>query len=87
MIQVEETAGLEYINGAVAAVPGNGSITVINAGSGDIQVDVAAVETAKLQSCTGIWYYDIQMLDGASVVTTMQSGECYMLPDVTKVIA
>jgi hypothetical protein len=83
LIQIEETAGLEYIDGAAATVPGNGTITVIDAPSGDITVGLAAVEAAKLDDDTGHLSYDVQMLAGTTI-TTLVMGGAVIVADATK---
>lgn len=81
-IQVEETAGLLYINGAAAATPANGSITVTDAITGKITVALAAVETAKLADM-GNLYWDVQMLAGLTV-TTLVRGRAVIVGDSTR---
>jgi len=83
LIQIEETAGLLYINGAAASVAGNGSITVTDAANGNITIELAAVETAKLDDI-GRLYWDMQMLDGSGVVQTMTNGRAVIIGDVTR---
>lgn len=84
-IQIEETAGLLYINGAVAGTVANGDITVSNATLGVLTVELAAVETAKLTG-SGKWFYDIQaIISGA--VTTLLMGELYAIGDVTRAVS
>lgn len=55
IVQVEETAGLQYINGAVGT-PANGSIAVTNAALGNITVTVNANSTGfgKKQAWYGV---------------------------------
>ncbi len=82
-IMIEETAGLQYINRAGAAIPANGSITVIDPVSGSISIDLAASETAKLL-ITGNFYYDIQVLYATGVVTTLRMGRATIVGDMTR---
>jgi hypothetical protein len=84
IFQIEETAGLVYINGAAASIPANGSITVTDAAVGNITVVLAAVETAKIEA-TKKFFYDVQMLDGTTV-TTLRAGYLMVTSDVTKVV-
>lgn len=83
MIQISETTGLVYINGAAAAVPTNGAISIVNAKDGSIEVLLSADETAKLESCEGKWYYDVQV-EYATGIFTLLRGEFLTSPDVTR---
>jgi hypothetical protein len=85
IIQIDEDTGLLFLNGTAATVAGNGSIVVNNATTGSITITLAAAETDDLrkQSLT----YDIQMLTGAGVVTTLSEGGARVVADVTRVIA
>ena len=81
-VQIEESAGLEYIAGAVAGTSANGSIAVTNAVLGNLTVTLAAVESAKLAD-VGNLFYDIQMYDDPAV-TTLVRGRAVMMGDVTR---
>jgi hypothetical protein len=48
VLQVEESAGLLYINKAAATVPGNGTLTVDDASAGNITITLEAVESDKI---------------------------------------
>jgi hypothetical protein len=85
IIQIEESAGLLYINGAVATVAGNGSITVTDAVAGNITVALDEAETDDLEP-TGRLYYDVQVLTAAGNVTTLSSDLCRVIADVTRVV-
>jgi len=81
-IQISLLNGLQAIDGAPATVPANGSIVITNAVTGNITVNLAAVETAKLDvDFTG--YYDVQLLMGATV-TTLTHGCCSVVGDTTR---
>ncbi len=80
VIQVEETAGLLYLNGA-AGTAGNGSLTVTDAVAGDVTVVLAAVEAAKLARES--LYCDVQMTD-ASGTTTKHVTTLTITLDVTR---
>lgn len=80
--QIEETAGLLYINAAPASVAANGSITVVDAALGNITVRLEAVETAKLAALNKL-YYDVQWTDGTDV-TTPRRGRLLVVSDVTR---
>ena len=82
LVEIEETAGLEIIDGAAAGTPANGSITVTDAALGDLTVALAAVESAKLAD-VGNLFYDVQMYDDPTV-TTMVRGRAVLMGDVTR---
>jgi len=84
IIQIEETAGLLYLNGAVAATPANGDITVSDEVTGAITVTLDEIETAKLV-VRSVLVYDVQMLT-ATDVDTLTSGAAAVTADVTRVI-
>lgn len=85
IIQIEESAGLLYINGAVAATAGNGSITVTDASAGDLTIVLDEGETDDLSVKPSL-YYDVQMLTSAAVVTTITEGRFNITADVTRAI-
>lgn len=83
LIKIEESAGLQIIDGAVAATAANGSITVTDAAAGDLTIVLTPVESAKLPPVTsGVW--DIQMRDGSGNITTKVSGTLVVNADVTR---
>ncbi len=82
LVQIEESAGLIYINGAVAGTAANGDITVSDATLGNITVVLDEVESAKLTPAT-YYRYDVQVLSGGSV-TTLAAGKCAVNADVTR---
>lgn len=84
IIQIEETAGLVYLNGA-AGTAAQGDITVDDAVAGDITITMAAAATAALGPQSGL-AYDVQVLD-ASGVTTRAVGECDVSADVTRAVS
>jgi hypothetical protein len=61
VVQIEETAGLVYVNGAAATVAGNGTLTVTDAATGAITITLADDETAALETADAI-YYDVKMI-------------------------
>lgn len=86
IIQIEESAGLIYLNGTDASArAANGSITVTDASAGDITIALDEAETEDLVIRSGM-LYDVQMLTAASVVTTMTEGTCNVTADVTRII-
>ena len=85
LLQIEESGGLLYVNGVTATTSGNGSITVNNATTGNITIEVDETETALLSEADSL-YYDIQMLD-ASDVTTLSDDSAVVVADVTRATA
>jgi hypothetical protein len=84
-IQISLTGGLLAIAGGVATIPANGSITITDLAAGNITVELAAIETAKLDvDFTGYW--DIQKAVG-DVVMTLTRGNCQILGDPTRSVA
>lgn len=84
VIQIEETAGLVYFNGAAAGTPANGDITVDDAALGNITVTLDEARTAELALLSG--RYDVQMLS-AGVVRTLAIGSFAVTEDVSRVTA
>jgi hypothetical protein len=84
VIQVEETAGLVYLNRAAAATPTDASITVTNATTGAITVLVKAAASAQL--IPGTYLYDVQVII-AGIVTTLAAGSFVVISDVTGAIS
>ena len=84
IIQIEESDGLKYLNGAAASVAGQGSITVDDEDAGDITIVLAAAASDDLaiRSMT----YDVQMVT-ATAVTTLTSATCTVAKDVTRAVA
>jgi len=88
IIQIEETTGLIYLNGAAvpAARQANGDITIDDAVAGDITITLDEVETDDLAPNERL-YYDIQMLTAAGAVTTLALDMARVVADVTRVVA
>jgi hypothetical protein len=85
LVQIEETAGLLYLNGAIAGTAANGDIPIDNATLGNIRILLEAPETDDLRQCTA--KYDVQMLTSAGVVTTLTSGIFDVVLDQTRAVA
>lgn len=83
IVQVERTVGLVRLNGA-AATAGEGSVTVIDAGEGDITF--AVDEAATVEVPAGRYYYDVQSLVSGTV-RTHTSGRFSVVNHVTHSIA
>jgi len=81
IIQIEETAGLVYLNGA-AGTALDGAITVDDEDAGDITITLAAVASAELAA--GSYSYDIQWVDASDGVHTLSGGPVRVTPDVTR---
>jgi len=84
IVQIEETAGMVYFNGAAASVAANGSITVDDAVTGNITIAIEETETDDLVANRNL-HYDVQMLT-ASGVTTMCEGRLDVVLDVTRAV-
>ena len=84
IIQIEETAGLMYINGA-AGTAGNGVITVTDAVVGNATITLQEADTDDLVAALGL-YWDVQWSDGTTV-TTARVGPGNIVDDVTRAIA
>jgi len=86
-IQVEKTAGLVYLNGAVAVTPTNASLAIDVLATGDITITLKAALTAALRPTAGL-LYDVQWLDGSGHIHTLTYGQCNVTgtPDITRAI-
>ena len=84
IIQIEKTAGLKYINGAVGT-PANGSLTIDDEATGDITIALDETETAKLDP--GVYSYDVQVVRTAGTVSTLTAGTFEVAADVTRATA
>lgn len=82
-IQITETGGLLILNGATAATPGNGTLTVTNEVTGAITITLAASDVATIEP--GDYYaYDIQVLYDDGSVSTPSEGDFTVSKDVTR---
>ena len=66
VVQIEETAGLLFINAAAATVAGNGTLTVADAVAGVVTVTRAVAATAKLKTTDNL-LYDFKMITAGGV--------------------
>lgn len=80
-IQIEETAGLLYLNGG-AGTAGQGSITVQDANVGNIVVNLAAVASAQLPVFAN-YIFDVQV-HVSSTIRTCKVDTAEVVYDVTK---
>ena len=84
VVQIEETAGLIYLNGA-AGTALQGDITVDDATAGDITITLLAASAAQLP--IGAYVYDVQWVDASDAVYTLTSGTARIVADVTRATA
>lgn len=85
IIQIEETAGLDYLNGA-AGTAGDGSIVVDDAVAGDVTITLKPAASALLVPREHKYDVQVLMTTGATVHTLTQ-GDAAVDPDVGRVIA
>lgn len=76
--------GLLRLNKQAASNADNGSITIDDAGDGDITITLAAAETQNLVKAEDL-YYDVQVIT-ASAVTTLTEGNCDVTEDVMRAV-
>lgn len=86
VIQITEAGGLVVLNGAVYATTTDGSLTVTDAAAGNATIFIKAAATAQL-FVTDNYMYDIQMMDGSGVVTTISLSTAQVVADVTKAVS
>ena len=89
--RIEETVGLEYLNGAAAGVglthtAALGDITVQDEVAGNITIVLAAAASDDLVGSKRL-YYDISVLRSTGAVNTIGTGEVVVSEDVGRVIA
>jgi len=83
IIQIEETAGLLYLNGAVAGTASNGSLTVTNETTGAVTIVLKAAETDDIEPSELL--YDVQISDASGNPTTISDGGTFTVTaDVTR---
>lgn len=82
LVQVEESAGLIYINSQLASTPANATVTVTDAVNGNATITVSGVETAKLPPVDA-GFYDVQMISASGVVTKAY-GQFSIPADITR---
>jgi hypothetical protein len=83
MVQVEETDGLKYLNGAAATTSTDGSIAIVDAVAGSITITLKAAAANVLS--TGDHVYDVKMVT-ATGVTILTSGKLEITDVVTRAI-
>jgi hypothetical protein len=83
IIQIEETAGLLYLNGA-ATTTSNATLTVTDVATGAITIVLEAAASAALTPCGAV--YDVQQLTASGPVT-LTAGDVEITADVTRAVA
>lgn len=82
---VEETLGLEVLEGSDPAVTETSTLVVTNAVTGAVTITISAAASLKLTpTTTAVW--DMQMLTAAGVVTTLTQGTVKVMADITRCI-
>lgn len=84
IIQVEETKGLLYLNGA-AGTAAQATLTVDDEAAGNITIVLTDTATAQLSVYAGI-DYDVQYLDASGAAITMTAGMFTVTADSTRAI-
>ena len=87
LMQIEETAGLEYINGGAAGTPANGVITVTNVVAGNLTWTLRATESVKLVDVAGKCYFDVKWADAAGDVWTLYRRKIVFTTDITRAVS
>lgn len=83
ILQIEETAGLLYLDGAAYGTAAHASLTVDDAAAGDITIVIEEQATALLPTDKGEMKYDIKRL-GANGPVTMTEGAARVTVHVTR---
>ena len=86
IIQIEETAGMIYVNGAAAAVSDRSTFTVDDEAAGDVTIVLDGADTVDLEPRPDM-YYDFQYLTADGDPITKSPGSCDITADVTRAIA
>lgn len=85
LIQIEETDGLLYSNGAAAGSASNGSLTVTDESDGDLTIVVKAAETDDY--APGVYKYDLQYQTVNGPTTPITTGTFTITADITRRVA
>ena len=81
-LQLERSGGLLVLNGAPAATPGDGVLSVTDWTAGNLLLTLKAVETATLTPRT--ISYDVQVVQTDGTITTVRSGNLIIPSDITR---
>ena len=84
LVQIEESAGLLYLNSSTAGTPGNGTLTVDDAVAGNVTITLTDDETTKLTEIRSL-YYDFKKITAAGSYI-MTSGRFNISDVVTESI-
>lgn len=87
VLRVKNAAsGLERFNGAAPTAAANGTITIDNAGTGDITITIQEEETQNAPLAAGL-HYDVKGVDADGAVTVLTIGTTFNISgDVTRAI-
>ncbi len=83
IIQIEESGGLLYLNGAAYGTASDGSLTVTDANAGDVTITLKPAASKLLP--IGTYHYDVQVLN--TIVTTLAEGDFVTVVDVTRAVS
>jgi hypothetical protein len=86
VLQIEETAGLLIVNGAVAGTAAHGAITVTDATLGNITITLDEAESALVVPGDS-YSWDMQMRTTAGAILTLTQGSAAIEADVTRAVA
>ena len=85
LVQIEESGGLLYLNGAAAVTAADGSLVVTDANAGNITITLKPAATAVLSPANRL-YWDVQSLVSA-VISTRTVGSANISADVTRAVS
>lgn len=88
LLQIEETAGLTYLNGAPAVTPGWGDILVTDAINGFLTATLADNATVLLNDSEP-WHFDLKLLYPVGLETrsrVLDRGQLYPVRTLTRVV-
>lgn len=86
IVQITEAGGLLILNGSAYGTSADGSLVVTDATAGNATITIKPSATAQLFT-TADYVYDIQMINGSGVVSTVANGTFAVLADVTKAVS
>jgi hypothetical protein len=86
VVQVSETGGLLYLNGASATTSTDASLTVSDANAGNLTIVLKASATKRLLA-PNTMKYDVQIRKTDGTITTLTQGGVVVTQDVTTRIA
>lgn len=87
LVQIEETAGLLFINKTVAGTAGNGTMVVAAASqNGTVRVTLAAVESLKLAAVVDRAFFDVKVIRSSGAENVLASGRVDIVTTATQAI-